>query len=127
MNNNYFMGFRVNHNIRHFFPNTVLFENEKEKITVSMANDALDYILSIISTRFPPAKSYKRAKMIFEAMKKILENRQVGPMRREDLKFAVNVLEEIKNLSAESEREKQSNAMYAKFCKLMIDRFGGNV
>ena len=127
MNNNYFMGYRVNHNIRHFFPNTVLFENENDKITVSMANDALNCILSIISTRFPPAESYKRAKLIFESMKKILANRQVGPMRKEDLKLAVDVLEEVKNLSAKSEEEKQSNAMYAGFCKLVIDRFGGNV
>ncbi len=78
----------------------------------------MNCILSIISTQFLLVEFYKKAKMIFEAIKKILANREVGPMR---------VLEEVKNLSAESEEEKQINAMYAGFCKLMIDRFGGNV
>lgn len=43
--------------------------------------------------------------MIFEATKKILANRG-DPMRKEDIKLAVDVLEEVKNLSAESEEEK---------------------
>ena len=39
------------------------------------------------------------------------------------MKTTVDVLEEITNLSAKSEWEKEQNARYAFLCKLVIDRF----
>lgn len=50
MNESGFMGYKINRNIKYFLPNTVLFSNEKERITVAMIKDALDYILGIIAT-----------------------------------------------------------------------------
>lgn len=44
-----FMGYKINKNIKYFLPNTVLFSNEKERITVTMIKEALDYILGIIA------------------------------------------------------------------------------
>ena len=41
-----------------------------------------------------------------------------------DMKITVDVLEEITNLSAKSEMEKEQTTRCAFLCKLMIDGFG---
>lgn len=76
MNESGFMGYKINKNIKCFLPNTVLFSNEKERITVAMIKDALNYILGIIATRNPLIESYKTAKTVIGAMKMILENKK---------------------------------------------------
>ena len=53
MNEPGFMGYKINKNVKYFLPNTVLFSNENERITVAMIKNALDYILGIIATRSP--------------------------------------------------------------------------
>ena len=62
MNEPCFMGYKINKNIKYFLPNTILFSNENERITVSMVKDAVDYILDIIATQSPLTESYKTAK-----------------------------------------------------------------
>ena len=123
MNEPGFMGYKINKNVKHFLPNTVLFSNENERITVAMIKNALDYILGIIATRSPLVESYKTAKTVFDAMKMELENKRPSKPSKEDMKTTVDVLEEITNLSAKSEWEKEQNARYAFLCKLVIDRF----
>ena len=66
---------------------------------------------------------YKTAKTVFDAMKMVLENKRPSKPSKEDMKTTVDVLEEITNLSAKSEWEKEQNARYAFLCKLVIDRF----
>lgn len=122
-----FMGDKINKNIKYFLPNTVLFSNEKERITVTMIKEALDYILGIIAIQNPLVESYKTAKAVFSAMKMILENKKPSRPSKTDMKTTVDVLEEITNLSAKSEWEKEQNARYAFLCKLMIDGFGEKV
>ena len=124
MNEPGFMGYKINKNVKYFLPNTVLFSNENERITVAMIKNALDYILGIIATRSPLVESYKTAKTVFDAMKMVLENKRPSKPSKEDMKTTVDVLEEITNLSAKSEWEKEQNARYAFLCKLVIDRFG---
>ena len=124
MNEPGFMGYKINKNVKHFLPNTVLFSNKNERITVAMIKNALDYILGIIATRSPLVGSYKTAKTVFGAMKMILENKMPSKPSKGDMKITVDVLEEITNLSAKSEWEKEQNARYAFLCKLVIDRFG---
>lgn len=124
MNESGFMGYKINKNVKHFLPNTVLFSNENERITVAMIKNALDYILGIIATRSPLVESYKTAKTVFDAVKMVLENKRPSKPSKEDMKTTVDVLEEITNLSAKSEWEKEQNARYAFLCKLVIDRFG---
>lgn len=124
MNELDFMGYKINRNIKYFLPNTVLFSNEKERITVAMIKDALDYILSIIATRNPLIEPYKTAKTVFDALKMILENKKPSKPSKTDMKATVDVLKEIADLSAQSEWEKEQNARYAFLCKLMIDGFG---
>ena len=124
MNEPGFMGYKINKNVKYFLPNTVLFSNENERITVAMIKNALDYILGIIATRSPLVESYKTAKTVFDAMKMVLENKRPSKPSKEDMKTTVDVLEEITNLSAKSEWEKEQNARYAFLCKLVIDEFG---
>lgn len=124
MNEPGFMGYKINKNVKHFLPNTVLFSDENERITVAMIKNALDYILGIIATRSPLVESYKTVKTVFDAMKMVLENKRPSKPSKEDMKTTVDVLEEITNLSAKSEWEKEQNARYAFLCKLVIDRFG---
>lgn len=122
MNESGFMGYKIN--IKYFLPNTVLFSNEKERITVAMIKDALDYILGIIATRNPLIEPYKTAKTVFGVLKMILENKNPSKPSKTDMKTTVDVLKEIADLSAKSELEKEQNARYAFLCKLMIDGFG---
>ena len=121
MSDRYFKGYKIHHNTGFYLPNTVLFSKEDVKITVSMAKDALDYILSMIALKDPVIEKYKKAKAVFAGMKMILENKQPSKCTKEDAKTAVDVLEEITNMTAQSDAEKEQNARYAFICKLLID------
>ena len=127
MRNSYFMGYKVNTNIKHFFPNTVLFTKDDMKITVGMAQDAVDYILGLLAQKDPLIDVYKKAKTVFSAIKLILENKRPPRVTKEDVKIAIDVLKEIQNFSAKSEIEKEHNERYALWCKWLIDRFGGGI
>ena len=124
MDNTYIMGYKVNRNIKIFMPGTVLFSKGEEQITVAMANDFLNYILGILAHKNPLLESYKKAKKVFSALKMVLENKRPPRPSKEDMKTAIDVLEEIKNMSANSDEEKEYNARCALFCKLMINSFG---
>ncbi|MCQ5202117.1 hypothetical protein [Mordavella massiliensis] len=125
MSDQYFMGYKVNTGIKHFLPNTVLFTKNDEKITASMAQDAVDYILGVLAQKNPLIDTYKKAKTVFSAIKLILENKQPSRVTKEDVKAAIDVIEEIQNLSAKSEAEKEYNARYALLCKLLVDGLDG--
>lgn len=127
MSNKNFVGYKVNTNIKHYFPNTVLFTKNDVKITVAMAQDAIDYILGVLARKNPLVDAYKRAKTVFSAIKVILENKQPPRVTKEDTKIAIDVLEEIMNLSAKSDEEKEYNARCALLCKWLIDGFGGGI
>ena len=126
MDNTYIMGYKVNKNIKIFLPGTVLFSKGEEQITVAMANDFLNYILGILAHKNPLLESYKKAKKVFSALKMVFDNKRPPRPSKEDIKTAIDVLEEIKNMSANSDEEKEYNARCALFCKLMINSFGGN-
>lgn len=127
MNDCYFMDYKVNTNIKHFFPNTVLFTKNDVKITVAMAQDAVDYILGVLAHKDPLIDAYKKAKTVFSAINLILKNKQPPRVTKEDVKITIDVLKEIQNLSAKSEAEKEHNERYALLCKWLIDRFRGGV
>ena len=125
MSDRLFMGYKVNTGIKHFLPNTVLFTKNDEKITVAMAQDAIDYILGVLAHKNPLIDRYKKAKAVFSAIKLILENKQPAKVTKEDAKIAIDVLEEILNMTAKSEAEKEHNARCASLCKLLVNGFGG--
>lgn len=125
MSDRYFMGYKVNTGIKHFLPSTVLFTKKDEKITVTMAQNAVDYILGVLARKNPLIDTYKKAKTVFSAIKQILENKQPSRVTKEDAKAAIDVLEEIQNLYAKSDAEREYNARCALLCKLLVDGFGG--
>jgi len=124
MDNTYIMEYKVNKNIKFFLPETVLFSKGEERITVKMANDFLNYILGILAHKNPLIESYKKAKKVFSACKMVFDNKHPPRLSKEDMKTAIDVLEEIKNMSANSDAEKEYNARCALVCKLMINSFG---
>lgn len=125
MSDRYFMGYKVNAGIKHFLPNTVLFTKNDEKITVAMAQDAVDYILGVLARKNSLIDTYKKAKTVFSAIKLMLENKQPLKVTKEDVKAAIDVLEEIQNLYAKSDAEKEYNARCALLCKLLVDGLDG--
>lgn len=60
MSDRFFMGYKVNTGIKHFLPNTVLFTKNNEKITVAMAQEAVDYILGVLAHKNPLIDTYKK-------------------------------------------------------------------
>ena len=125
MSDRYFMGYKVNTGIKHFLPSTVLFTKNDEKITVTMAQNAVDYILGVLARKNPLIDTYKKAKTVFSAIKQILENKQPSRVTKEDAKAAIDVLEEIQNLYAKSDAEREYNARCALLCKLLVDGLSG--
>jgi hypothetical protein len=121
-----FMGYTINRNIKHFYPTTILFYNETETITVAIAQDALDYILDLLAEKNPLAASYKTARTVLNAMKMVLDNKRPPKPRKEDLKVAIDVLEEILNQRTISDQERNRNAQMACICKMLIDSSGFN-
>ena len=119
------MGYKVITGIKYFLPNTVLFTKKDEEITVAMAKDAVDYILGVLARKNPLIDTYKKAKTVFSAIKLMLENKQPSRVTKEDVKVAIDVLEEIQNLYAKSDAEKEYNARCALLCKLLVDGLDG--
>lgn len=68
MSDNHFMGCKVNTNINHYLPNTVLFTKNDEKVTVAMAQNAVDYVLGVLARKNPLIEAYKKAKTVFSAI-----------------------------------------------------------
>ena len=127
MSDQYIMGYKIHFNITHFTPDTVLFSSETDCITVSMVNNVLDYILNIIALKNPLLESYKRAKMVFTAIRNGLANKQMPRLSKKDLETTVDVLKEILNANAKTEQQKEQNERNALICKLLINSFGGDM
>ena len=104
-----------------YYPKHVLFNDGVKDITVDMAIEALDYMISQISLKNPIFNDYKKAIMVLKSLKMILNNNIPPKLSKEDLKTAVDVIEEVKNSFASSEKEKQYNAEMAIRCKMVIE------
>lgn len=116
-------GYVVNTRPKFLLPSTVLLSNEKESITVEMAKDAIDYILGRIAQKNQLYDGYRRAKIVLEAFKAILENKTPKYYSKEDAKIALDVFEEIINENTCNENERLYNSQMALRCKLVIDGF----
>ena len=122
MTYHYFMGIKVHPFPDQFRPNTILFSNEQENFTVSMAQDAMDYILSILSHKDPMINAYMRARTVIRAVRMVLANRRAARPSKEDIKITIDVLKEIMDQKAISEGEKENNAKNAYICKVLIEQ-----
>lgn len=108
-------------NIIKYTPNTILYSDNNINFTVSMALDMVDCAISFLATKNEQIEKYKKAKLFFSAVKLMLNNKTPQKLGKEYYKFAVDVVEEIKNMQAQSEQEKILNAQYSLFLKLIID------
>lgn len=117
------LGYRVHDFVHPFSPGTVLFSKETDKITVSMVDDALNYVLSIIAIQNPLTDRYKKARTVFRAMKLFLMNKPSTVPDKRDINTAIDVVEEITNMHAKSAEEKAHNARCAFICRLIVSGF----
>ena len=62
MSDRYFFGYKVNTDIKHLLPITVLFTRNDEKITVAMAQDAVNYIVGVLA-RYKPLIENPRSRI----------------------------------------------------------------
>ena len=90
-----------------------------------MANDVLDYVLSILARKNPLIDVYNKARKVLFSLKKRLANQQPLRCTKNEWKIAIEVLEEVMNENAKSEEEKENNTKGALICKLLISGFGG--
>lgn len=125
MNDMVFMRYKIHKDIKRFTPSTVLFSNATNSITVAMANDALDYVLSVVARKNPLVDAYNKAKKVFVSVKKRLANQHPLRCTKHEWKIAIDILEEVMNENAKSDEEKENIARSALICKLLIDGFGG--
>ncbi len=104
-----------------YSPNMILFNDGKEDVTVTMALEVLEHMIDLISLRMPIAGAYKKAITVLKAIKMILNNNTPSKISKNDMKTAVDVIEEVKNSYAKSEEEKSYNAEMALKCKMIIE------
>ncbi len=121
------MRYKMNTNIKYYLPNTVLIKTDDNQFTVAMAKNAVDYILGVLAIKNSQIETYKKARFVFSVIKAVLENKHPSRPKKDDVKVAVDVIEEIKNSSAQTDAEKEHNAQCAFVCKCLIDGFYGDV
>ncbi len=115
-----FMGYII-HRAAVFQPNTVLFSRENEEITVSMAQEALDLMMSAIAKKNPVIRRYSVALKVLRAIQMRLMNGQPRKSSKNDLKDACEVLSEIQKENARTEEQKDRIDASASLCKLFIE------
>ena len=113
------------HRQNFYTPNTIIISNGTVNITVGLAKNILDDIIEIITDKIAehvnPKNSYKKAKLVFSALKLILENKTPPKNTKEDIKIAIDIYKEILNERVSSEKQKRNNEMMALICKWVIE------
>lgn len=115
-----FMGYTV-HRVTEFRPNTILFSREDQTITVSMAQKAVEYMISVISKINPLIGRYSIAVKVLRAIQARLANGQSREPSKKDFQVACDVLNEILKENAVTEEQKDRIDAAAFQCKLLIE------
>ncbi len=113
-------GYKILKRPSYLLPNTVIAYNETTQITVQMAREAIEESLNYLAKRNLTKGAYKKAKIVFEAFKLMLDNKTPHYYSKEDAKCAIDVLEEVIGENATSETEKQNNANWALLLRSLI-------
>ncbi len=103
--------------------NTVLFSNDKENITAVMMKEAINHIINRIIDEFPDLKKYRTAVRVLKALRMFLRNENPYKVGEDDAKILIDVIEEVTNLSARNDEERESNSRMALYCRLMVGGF----
>ena len=117
---NQFMGYTF-HNPTEFRPNTILISGGNETITVSMAQDAVEYMISVISKKNPMIGRYSIALKVLRTIQMRLANKQLRKPSKRDVKTACEVLGEIQKEYATTEKQKSRIDQDTSLCKLLIE------
>lgn len=112
----------ANNNGRKLLPNMILFGN----VTVAMAEDAVNYILTVIMSKGPLSEPYRIAQKVFNAIRLILINKQPPKISKEELKTAADILGEILKQNTTSKAEQNRIELSAFRCKMLIEVFYQN-
>lgn len=115
------MEYKINENIEYFMPDTVILTYDNRDITVSMAQDIIEYILQHIAAKSHLGYQYEKARSALSKVKLILNNEPAPKVTKEEAKFAIDELKEFLNLQTASQKEKEYNEYCALICKLFID------
>lgn len=119
---NQFMGYTF-HRPTELRPNTILFSREDQTITVSMAQKAVEYIISVIAKKNPIIERYNIASKVLRAIQARLANGQARKPNKKDVEVACDVLNEILKENAVTEEQKDRIDAAAFQCKLLIECF----
>lgn len=117
------MKFYLNH--KKFFSHTVIASSNDGsiKITVGLVKDFLDYVLSIKAIKNPVLDRYKKAKKVFDTFVSLLDNKQFSKPSKDCFKAAADVIEEIENMKAITDEQKEFNARMCLVVKLLIEGY----
>lgn len=106
---------------RDFMPNTVLYRDENGILTASMVLDVLYFIINVFLINNKQLEKYKKFYLSFMIIYLFLTNKTPQQLLKEYKKFAVDVIKEISDKLAQSEKEKIYNNEIALFAKMLIE------
>lgn len=115
-----FMGYTI-HRPPKLHPNAPLISRENQTITVSMAQEAVKYMISVITKKVPQLERYSVTLKVLQAMHMGLINGQPRKPSKKELKTACEVLSEIQKEHATTEEQKSRIDEAASLCKLLIE------
>ena len=113
-----FMGHRAGA----FQPGTVLFPSGNEEITVSMAREALDLMISAIAKKNLMIGRYRVALKVLWAIQERLANRQTRKPSKKELEVACDVLSEVQKERATTQTQRDNIDAATSWCKLFVER-----
>ncbi|WP_165055671.1 MULTISPECIES: hypothetical protein [unclassified Adlercreutzia] len=94
-----------------------------EPITVKIMLDVIHYILSYILRQSSVDRRYTRAKTVLFAAEHLLSNKQYEEPSKEAFKALADVLRDMNNETARSDRERVQNELVAALAKRFVDEW----
>lgn len=116
----WFMGYTF-HRPTEFRPNTILISRDNQTITASMAQEAVEHMISVIAKKNPIIGRYNIARKVLRAIRVRLANGQPRKPSKKDFEVACDVLNEILKENAVTEEQKDRIDAAAFRCKLLIE------
>lgn len=120
---NTWMGYTIHKRPKIYQSSTILFSNEYENVTVQMIQELLQFMMSKVRQKNMLSEERRKILKVLNAFKLILENKTPQRLQKEEMKMAVDVIEEIKNENASCEFDIVRNKWMAILCKMMIEVF----
>lgn len=102
--------------------NTVIATNGKQNLTVSQLMKSITYLLEFIKYNFDVNQyKYSVAIKFLKSMQLVLNNGDANKPTKEDAHIIIDVIHEIADINAQSNKEKRFNAEVAISLKSLIE------